>query len=112
MMRRGDVVIIAQKGVYEAKPRPAVVIQSEALLADHPSILVCLITTTDDAATGAFFRISVAPSSNNGLKTASIIQVDKVVTIRRANLGKVVGRLDEATMGRLNSALALFQGLV
>ena len=43
MIHRGDVVIIAQKGVYEGKPRPAVVIQSEALLADHPSISVCLI---------------------------------------------------------------------
>ncbi len=111
MIHRGDVVIIAQKGVYEGKPRPAVVIQSEALLADHPSILVCLIFTTDEGAGDAFYRVPIAPSSKNGLNKQSLIHVDKIATIRRNNIGKVVGKLEEAAIGRLNIGLALFQGL-
>ena len=110
-MRRGDVVIIAQKGAYEGKPRPAVVIQNEDLLADHPSILVCLLTTSGDIGSRAFYRIPVEPNSVNGLKSASIILVDKIATIRRENIGRVIGRLEEATLGSLNTALALFQGL-
>jgi mRNA interferase MazF len=110
-MHRGDVVIIAQKGAYEGKPRPAVVIQSEDLLADHPSILVCLLTTSGEVNSGAFYRIPVEPNSVNGLKAASIILVDKIATIRRENIGQLIGGLDTATIGRLNTALALFQGL-
>jgi mRNA interferase MazF len=110
-MHRGDVVIIAQKGVYEGKPRPAVVIQNEDLLADHPLILVCLVTSSGDVTSGAFYRIPVEPNSVNGIKTASIIQVDKIGTIRRENIGQVIGKLEEATLGRVNTALALFQGL-
>jgi mRNA interferase MazF len=111
MMHHGDIVIIAQRGVYEGKPRPAVVIQHEDLLADHLSILVCLLTATADAMTGAFYRIPVEPSSANGLEAASMIHVDRIATVRKKNIGQVIGRLDGATLGRLNTALALFQGL-
>jgi mRNA interferase MazF len=110
-MRRGDIVTIAQRGVYEGKPRPAVVIQNEELLADHPSILVCLLTASQEGTGGAFYRIPIEPSSMNGLKMRSMILVDKIATIRRENIGRVMGRLEETTLGRLNSALALFQGL-
>jgi mRNA interferase MazF len=110
-MRRGDIVIIAQRGLYEGKPRPAVIIQSEALLDHHPSILVCLVAASEEASTGAFYRIPIAPDTGNGLRSASIVQVDKIVTIRRENVGQVIGRLDEAAIDRLNTALSLFQGL-
>lgn len=111
-MHRGDVVVIAQKGAYEGKPRPAVIIQNENLLADHPSILVCLLTGSDEGAGGAFHRIPVEPSPVNGLKEPSLIQVDKISTIRRENIGQVIGKLDPKTLGLLNAALALFQGLI
>src|SRR5947209_10049373 len=111
MMYRGDVVIIAQKGVYEGKPRPAVVVQNQALLEDHPSILVCLISAGEQNLDDVFYRIAVQPSSRNGLKEASTILADKIATIRRKNIGGVIGRLEEAALGRLDSALALFQGL-
>ncbi len=97
--------------MWEGKPRPAVVIQSEALLAEHPSILVCLIATIDEGASEGFYRVPVAPSTKNGLTNLSVIHVDKIAAIRRKNIGKIVGKLDEALIGRLNTALALFQGL-
>lgn len=111
-MRRGDVVIIAQRGVYEGKPRPAVVIQNDEMLVDHPSILVCLVTSTDQEKGTAFYNVSVEPSSANGLEKSSSIRADKIVTIRRTNIAQVVGQIDEKTLGRLNTALALFQGLM
>lgn len=108
-MRRGDVVIMAQRGIFSGKPRPAVVIQAVGL-DSHPSVLVCLVTSADEAGQ-APYRIPAAPDSGNGLDRPSLIQADKVETIRRENIHRVIGHLDEATLGRLNIALARFQGL-
>lgn len=109
-MRRGSIVIIAQRGVYEGKPRPAVIIQAEALL-DHPSVLVCLIGDGGSDGSRPFYRVPLEPSPANGLRKASVIMVDKIVTIRKDRLRQEIGQLDVATLGHLNGALALFQGL-
>ena len=105
----GDVVIVAQRGIYAGKPRPAVVVQAVGL-DDHPSVLVCLVTSADEAGE-APFRVPVAPAAANGLERPSLIQADRIETIRRDNITRIVGRLDEAAMETLNTALALFQGL-
>lgn len=110
-MRRGDIVIIAQKGVFSGKPRPAVVIQADALLAHHPSILFCIVSSDPQHASDAFYRISIAPTEANGLEAASTIIGDQIVAIQRKNIGSIIGHLDEATIGRLNTALAMIQGL-
>jgi mRNA interferase MazF len=44
-LRRGDVVIVAVAGDY-GKPRPAVVVQTDAIPAAHASVVVCQMTTT------------------------------------------------------------------
>jgi mRNA interferase MazF len=58
-----------------------------------------------------FYRLPVAPTDANDLRSLSTIMADRISTIRRANVGQIVGHLDEATMARLDIALALFQGL-
>lgn len=101
---------MAQRGVYEGKPRPAVVVQAERL-DDHDSIQFCLIYSSEDAKTGTFFRIAVEPSESNGLHAGSIIAADKVVSIRREKLQTRCGVLEEDIMGLVNDALLDFQGL-
>lgn len=100
-MRRGDVVIVAQRGIYSGKPRPAVVIQAIGLN-DHPSILVCLVTATDEAGP-APFCVPVAPTVENGLRQPSLIQADRIETIRRDNIAGIVGCLDGGTLGSWTS---------
>jgi len=109
VITRGDVVVIAQRGVYESKPRPAVVVQADRL-ADHPSILVCLVVGSEGAST-APFRIPVQPSYANGLTKPSLIQADRIVTIKRENIGEIVGRLEDAALGQLGVAIGAFIGL-
>ena len=41
-MNRGDVVTVAATGDY-GKPRPAVIVQTDALPATHASVVVCRI---------------------------------------------------------------------
>jgi mRNA interferase MazF len=106
-MSRGDVVIVAAPGDY-GKPRPAVVVQSNALPESHGSVVVCQMTSElaeDD------FRVTVEPGEETGLTVVSQIMVDKPVTIRRRRLGRRIGQLRAADITRLNAALAFVMGL-
>ena len=107
-MKRGDVVVVAAAGDY-GKPRPAVIVQTDAFPAEHASVVVCQMTT--ELAEAPDFRISVAPSPGNGLRATSQVMADKPVTIRRERIGQRIGRLDAPDIARLNVALAFVMGL-
>ena|SRR5690348_6728499 len=106
-MRRGDMVTVAMAGDF-GKPRPALVVQSD-LFDDLPSVTLCLVTS--ELHPLPIFRITIDPSSENGLRRVSQVQVDKVVTVRRERVGGVIGRLDDATMLKVNRSLAVFIGI-
>lgn len=107
-MRRGDVVIVATTGDY-GKPRPAVIVQSDAFPEAHASVVVCQMTS--DLADAPDFRITVDPSDKNGLRTRSQVMADKPTTVRRERIGGVIGHLEAGDLRRLNVALALVMGL-
>ena len=107
-MRRGDVVTVAASGDY-GKPRPAVVVQTDALPAEHASVIVCQMTS--DIVEAPDFRVTIEPTQKNGLRTRSQIMADKPVTIRRERVGRRIGSLDEKDIARLNVALAFVVGL-
>ena len=107
-MKRGDVVTVAASGDY-GKPRPAVIIQTDALPAEHASVIVCQMTS--DIADAPDFRITIEPTQKNGLRTRSQVMADKPVTIRRERIGRRIGSLDEKDVDRLNVALAFVMGL-
>ena len=107
-MRRGDVVTVAAAGDY-GKPRPAVIVQTDALPPEHASVVVCQMTSQYSEAPD--FRVTVEPTDQNGLRLRSQIMADKPVTIRRERLGSLIGRLDDDDVARLNIALAFVMGL-
>jgi mRNA interferase MazF len=107
-MKRGDMVTVAAPGDY-GKPRPAVIVQTDALPETHASVIVCQMTT--DLVEAPDFRITIDPTDTNGLRMRSQIVADKPVTIRRERIGRRIGSLDEEDISRLNVALALVMGL-
>jgi mRNA interferase MazF len=107
-MKRGDVVTVAATGDY-GKPRPAVIVQTDALPAEHASVVVCQMTS--ELSEAPDFRVTIEPSKTNGLRAPSQVMADKPVTIRRERIGRHVGRLDERDVARLNIALAFVMGL-
>jgi mRNA interferase MazF len=107
-MRRADVVTVAAAGDY-GKPRPAVIVQTDALPAEHASVVVCQMTSDGDHAPD--FRVMVDPTARNGLRTRSHIMADKPVTIRRSRIGRKIGHLDDSDIARLNIVLAFVMGL-
>jgi len=104
---RGDVVIVAAPGDY-GKPRPAVVVQSDALPVSHASVVICQMTSE---LVEADFRVTIEPGSESGLRERSQIMADKPVTVRRDRIGRQIGRLGPAELARLNIALAFVMGL-
>jgi mRNA interferase MazF len=107
-MRRGDVVTVAATGDY-GKPRPAVIVQTDALPAAHASVVVCQMTS--DCSDAPDFRITIDPSETNGLRVKSQVMADKPVAIRRERIGRKVGHLDDKDIARLSIALAFVMGL-
>jgi mRNA interferase MazF len=107
-MKRGDVVTVAAAGDY-GKPRPAVIVQTDALPGKHSSVIVCQMTS--ELSSAPDFRVTLEPSARNGLRARSDIMADKPVAVRRERVGQRIGRLDVADIARLNTALAFVMGL-
>ena len=108
-MKRGDIVSVAAPGDY-GKPRPAVVIQADALTQGGlGSVILCLMTTHFVEA--PTFRIPVPTDDRTGLQAPSQIMVDKLLTVPLTRIGSVMGRLDDETQLRLNRTLAFVVGL-
>ena len=107
-IRRGVVVIVTIPGGY-GKPRPAVIVQADRFSDDFESILVCPVTS--NVTPHSVARIPVAPSPRTGLMFDSNIMVDKLSVIAKTKISRVVGRLDESILKRVDSSLAEFLGL-
>ena len=107
-MKRGDVVTVAATGDY-GKPRPAVIVQTDALPPEHASVVVCQMTS--DLTDAPDFRVTIEPDERNGLRARSQVMADKPVTIRRERVGKQIGHLEDKDIARLNIALAFVMGL-
>ena len=107
-MKRGQIIRVALSGDY-GKPRPAVLIQADAFMEAHPSIVVCPVTS--ELRDTPLFRITLEPSRRNGLQKLSQIMVDKVQATRRERIGDPIGELEEEYLIRLNRSLMVFLGL-
>ncbi len=107
-MRRGDVVIVSAVGDY-GKPRPAVIVQTNAFPETHVSVVICQMTS--ELSNAPDFRITIDPSDANGLRGRSQVMADKPVTVRRERIGQTIGHLGTQDVGRLNVALAFVMGL-
>lgn len=106
---RGAVVIVSARGAYTGKPRPALVVQNDSFNPTHASVTICPITT--DCIDAPLFRVNVPPGERTGLKSASQVMVDKIVSVPRTSLVREVGRCDEATSHAVEDALRTWLAL-
>jgi mRNA interferase MazF len=104
-VKRGDIVTVAT-----GKPRPAVVVQSDHLL-PCPMVIIVPFTSEVDARPPPFTRITVEPSSINGLRTVSQVMVDRIIGVPAAALRPTGGRLEADRMTELTRLLALWLGI-
>ena len=107
-MRRGDIITVAMQGDF-GKPRPAVVVESDAM-PPTDAVLVC-IGTSDLVEEAEPRRVLVMPDAQNGLRLPTQFQSDKVMPSRRAKCGPVIGQIDQGALAALTMQLGVLLGL-
>jgi len=106
-VKRGDVVLVAVSGDY-GQPRPALIVQSD-LFDEHPSVSICLVSSRLQPT--PLFRYQLEPEPGNGLSAVSQVQIDKMMTIPRQKVGKVVGSLTARQMSEITRLIAFWFGI-
>lgn len=104
---RGDLVTVAMQGDF-GKPRPALVIQADQFN-EHATVTVLPLTSALVAA--PLLRITIEPSTENGLQKPSQVMLDKAVTVKRDKIGAAFGRIDANAMVEVDRCLAVFLGI-
>lgn len=101
-MKRGDVVLVSLPGEY-GKTRPAVVVQNDTVADVLGSVTILLMTS--ELVAGSLYRLTVEPTSENGLDRTSQVQVDKLFSPAGDKLRGPVGRLTDGEMRDIDLAL-------
>jgi mRNA interferase MazF len=107
-LKRGEIWTIAGGPDYSGKPRPAIIVQSDKFDATL-SIVVCPLTRTEADAEPA--RFAIAPSETNGLFARSFAMVDKIASLPKTKVRRLIGVLDAGDVARLDQHVITFLGL-
>jgi mRNA interferase MazF len=97
------VVVVASKAAYTSKPRPALVVQSDAFNPTHASVTVCPITS--DSVDAPLFRITLPAGERTGLRHVSQVMVDKIVSVPRPSIAEEIGHCDDVELMLVDEAL-------
>ena len=108
-MKRGAIVVVAARGAYTGKPRPALVVQADVFNPTHASVTVCPITS--DCVDAPLFRITLPPGSRTGLRGVSQVMIDKIVSVPRAAISAEIGECDARELDGLDDTLRRWLGL-
>jgi mRNA interferase MazF len=107
-VKRGSVVIAAERGSFTGKPRPWLVVQNSDMLEEPASITVCAISSE---AVEASFRVPLKPTAANGLDRPSLVLADKITTLRAESIVRVAGEIDSAIMRRIDTEMRFWLDL-
>jgi mRNA interferase MazF len=108
-MKRGAIIVVAAKGAYTGKPRPALVVQSDLFNPTHASITVCPITS--ECVDAPLFRLTLPPGSRTGLKTVSQVMLDKTLSVPRGAITAEIGECSAAELETVGDGLRRWLGL-
>lgn len=96
-------MVVAARGAYTGKPRPAVVVQSDLFNPTHASVTVCPITS--DCVDAPLIRLTLPPGSRTGLKVVSQVMIDKLVSVPRGAISAEIGECDPRELEAVDEGL-------
>jgi mRNA interferase MazF len=102
-VKRGSIVVVATRGAYTGKPRPALVVQSDRFNPTHASVTICPITS--ECVDAPLFRLTLPPGSRTGLEKVSQVMIDKVVSVPRGSISSEIGTCDDAELEAVEGGL-------
>ena len=108
-MKRGTIVVVAARGAYTGKPRPALVVQSDLFNPTHRSVTICPITS--ECVDAPLFRLTLPPGPRTGLRTVSQVMIDKIVSVPRSTITAEVGECDARELEATGEALQRWLGI-
>ncbi len=102
-MSKGDIVLIPFPftDLSGYKVRPALILWSEEKSED---CLVSFISSVNKKRLSNF-DIRIQPSSSNGLKTVSVVKLNKIATLQKKILVGEIGKIKKEDLGVINSKL-------
>lgn len=106
-MRRGDLYRALTTGEDPRPRRVFVVVSRQALIDSRHSTVVCAPVFAHELGLETEVNVGV----EHGLKRASSVHCDDLVSLRKALLTDYVGSLDEARLGDLDRAVSAAVGL-
>jgi mRNA interferase MazF len=104
-VRRFDIAITLG-GAYTAKHRPGVVVR----ISDNPDSDAVTVVPLSSVDNGSKWTMEIPPSEKNGLQSTSYAMADRVTTIKRQHLGKVIGHLECEHSDRLTMLIIAYVG--
>ena len=96
-------------GDFLSKGRPVVVMQSDSAI-EVDSITIGLLTTNTDSMDVPLVRVPILPTEQNGLRTPSWLMVDKIQTVKRRRLKRLIGTLEENVVADVRGRFVPFLG--
>ena len=107
-MKRGECYRVYKPGGDPKLYRTFVVVSRQALIDSRFSTVIC--APVYSSGEGLATQVTVGPEE--GLKHASWIMCDNLVSLRKADLTNYIGSLSRATIVNLNNALKMALDLI
>jgi len=98
------------RGAEPGFPRPILIVQSDAFNRSSIQTVVAVVLTTNIRLLDAPGNVLVA-AKVSGLRKNSVANVSQVITVDRGDLREPAGRLDAATLRRVDAGLRLVLNL-
>jgi mRNA interferase MazF len=102
-VKRGELYRVAKPGGDPKSHRTFVIVSRQVLIDSKFSTVICAPVFTSGQ--GLSTQVPIGPEE--GLKRASWIMCDNLVSLRKADLTNYVGSLSGAKIGNLNNALQM-----
>jgi mRNA interferase MazF len=116
-VRRGDIVIldVPFSDRTGSKVRPAVVVQDDDLNQRLADTIIALITSSPRRFTGADSQLPIdlatAEGRQSGLRTASVVQCENLVTVEKSFIRGTIGRIADSLMPQVDQCLKAALGI-
>jgi mRNA interferase MazF len=102
-IRHGAIVLVDAPEGASGGPRACVVVQADLFNDSHATVTLCPLTTVVGGE--VLFRVTISPQEHTGLAVECEVQVDRITSIRRHRIVKVIGHASATRMEQVDQAL-------
>ncbi|MDO8755233.1 MAG: type II toxin-antitoxin system PemK/MazF family toxin [Anaerolineales bacterium] len=105
MFKRGNVVLVLfpHSDLQTAKPRPALIIQTDNLGSGLPQVVVAMITSRLFRAnhpSRVLIKLDSSAGKESGLLTDSVVMTDNLATVSEIAIDRLIGKIPMADVDK------------